>query len=110
MIKKRKPVQVPGLNITVTPISAKERRQLDKRIRKRHARLRRRYPEIHGKVVDWIDHNIEDGTLYIGVRFKDKTHFSLSFCPQIVTEGIEFSDMKTGDDVILRQYYGRRDR
>ena len=107
MPKKPKVVWVG--NIPVTPITAKERRELEQRIKKRYERYRKRYKEVHGKVVDWIYHNFEQDTLYVGIRFKDKTYFSLSFSPQIVTEGIEFSDMTSGDDEIIRSYYRRRD-
>lgn len=107
MSKKPKIVWVGST--PVTPITAKERRQISKRIKKRYERLRKRYKEIHGKRVDWIDHHYEEGLLYVGIRFVDKTYFSLQFSPQIVTEGIEFSDMKTGDDVILKEYYRRQD-
>jgi len=92
---------------TVTPISAAERRALDIKIKKRYERLRKRYKEIRGKKVDWISHNYEDGLLYVGIRFTDGTYFSLQFSPQIATEGIEFSDMSSGDDVIIREYFRR---
>jgi len=52
MPKKPKVVWVGGTPIT--PISAKERR---------YEGLRKRYPEVHSKVVDFISHTIEDGTL-----------------------------------------------
>jgi hypothetical protein len=77
MSKKRKVVWVGGTPIT--PVSAKEHRKIKKRIKKRYEGLRKRYPEVHGKVVDFISHSIEDGTLYISVRFKDKTDFSLRY-------------------------------
>ena len=38
----------------------------------REARLRRKYREVHGKVVDFITHTIDDGTLYFTVRFTDQ--------------------------------------
>jgi hypothetical protein len=41
----------------VTSITAKERRKLDERIKKKYDRLRRRYPEIHGKVVELSSHD-----------------------------------------------------
>jgi hypothetical protein len=47
-----KPKAVQVRNITVTPISAKERNILTKKTKKRHERLRNRYREIHGKIVD----------------------------------------------------------
>src|SRR5208283_947606 len=69
--KKPKIVWVGGTPIT--PITAKESRRIDKRIRKHREKLRKRYPEVHGKVVDYISHSIDDGTLFFSVAFKDKT-------------------------------------
>lgn len=71
-------------------------------------RLRNRYKEIRGKRVNWIDHRFEDGWQYVGIQFMDGTHFSLQFTSKIETEGIEFSDRSSGDNVILREYYRRR--
>ena len=45
-----------------------QRRKLDKSIKKKYDRFRRRYPEVHGKVANFITHSIEDGTLYFSVR------------------------------------------
>jgi hypothetical protein len=104
---KRQTVRVG--DIEVTPITAAEHRALDRKIKKRYERLRRRYKEIRGKRVDWISHNYEEGLLYVGIRFTDGTYFSLQFSPSIVTEGIEFSDMASGDDEIIKVYYRRRD-
>jgi hypothetical protein len=102
MPKKPKVVWAGGT--PVTPISAKERRQINKRIKKRYERLRKRYPEVRGKVVDFITHFIEDGTLYFTVRFKDKTDFSLRYACDMFAVGADFCDMKTGDMEIIREY------
>lgn len=59
----------------MTRITAEERTQIEKRSKQREARLRGKYPEVHGKVVDFITHTIDDGTLYFTVRFTDKTSF-----------------------------------
>jgi hypothetical protein len=107
MTKKPKTVRVG--DIEVTPITAAERRAIDRKIEKRYERLRKRYKEIRGKRLDWISHSHEEGLLYVGIRFTDGTYFSLQFSPQIVTEGIEFSDMSSGDDEILKVYYRRRE-
>jgi hypothetical protein len=107
MTKKRQTVRVG--NIEVTPITPAEHRALNRKIKKRYERLRKRYKEIRGKRVDWIDHHCEEGVLYVGIRFMDGHYFSLSFSPQIVTEGVEFSDMSSGDDEIIKVYYRRRD-
>jgi len=105
--KKSKVMMVDG--IPIKPISAAESRRLEKRIKKRHEKLRRRYPEVHGKKVDWISHGYEEGYLYFNVRFTDGKNFSISCSPAIVTDFVDFSDMKTGDDVIIREYYRRRE-
>src|SRR5258708_35687657 len=80
MTKKRgpkKPKIVWVGSTPISPITDKESRKIDKRIRKHREKLRQRYPEVHGKVVDYISHSIEDGTLFFSVAFKDKTNFSL---------------------------------
>jgi hypothetical protein len=102
MPKKRKVVWVGGSPLT--PISAKERRKIDKSITKHLKRLRRRYPEVHGKIVDFISHSIQDGTLYFTVRFKDKTDFSLRYACDMFVVGADFCDVKTGDFEMIREY------
>jgi hypothetical protein len=46
---------------------------METRSKLREARLRRKYREVHGKVVDFITHTIDDGTLYFTVHFMDQT-------------------------------------
>jgi hypothetical protein len=101
--------QMPRVdNIKVTPITAAEHRALGRKIKKQYERLRKRYKEIRGKRVDWISHCYEEGLLYVDIRFTDGTYFNLQFSPSIVTEGIEFSDMSSGDIEIIKVYYRRR--
>ena len=104
-----KPKAVQARNITVTPISAKERNILTEKTKKRHERLRNRYREIHGKTVDWVTHSFNDGSLYVSIRFIDKTDFSLQFSPKILTDSIDLSDMSTGNFKMIREYYKRAD-
>jgi hypothetical protein len=107
MTRKSKTVRVG--NTEIKPISAKEHKRIEKRIRSRHEKLRKKYPEIHGKVVDWISHSVEDNSVYVNVRFKDKTQFSLRFVPQIATHYVDLSDVSTGDFKMIREYFIRRD-
>jgi hypothetical protein len=100
--KKPKVVWVGGTPIT--PITAEKRKEIRQRIRKRHEQLRERYPEVHGKVVDFISHSIEDGTLYISIRFKDKTNFSLRFACEMFIVGADLTDMQRGDLEMIREY------
>jgi hypothetical protein len=88
----------------VTRITAKKRREIEKRSEQREERLRRKYPEVHGKVVDFITHTIDDGTLYFTVRFRDKTSFCLRYACDMFAVGAELSDWRSGDFHILREY------
>jgi hypothetical protein len=103
MAKKPKVVYVG--NIPIRRATAAEHRRLDKRIKKRYARYRKQYKEVHGKKVDWINFNYEEGELYVNIRFTDGTNFSLDFCSTILTHSVEFSDMSSGDDEIIKTYY-----
>ena len=109
MPKKKKPKAVMVDGTPIKPISGAENRRLDKRIKKKHENLRRRYPEVHGKKVDWISHWHEDGFCFFDVRFTDGKSFWVTCRPVIVTDSIDLSEWKKGDEVILREYYRRRD-
>jgi len=71
--------------------------------------LRRQYREVHGKRVDWISHRIEEGILFFSVRFTDGKCFSVTYSSLAVLDTVDFSDMSTGDIVILKNYYERKD-
>jgi hypothetical protein len=86
------------------PFTARERKSIDKKIRERYQRFRNRYPEVHGKVVDFVTHAIEDGTLYFTVRFKDKTDFSLRYACDMFVVGADICDVASGDFEIIREY------
>ncbi len=88
----------------MTRITAKERREIGKRSKQREERLRWKYPEVHGKVVDFITHTINDGTLYFTVRFEDKTSFCLRYACDMFAVGADLSDWRSGDFHILREY------
>ena len=89
-------------------INAAELRKTDNRIRKREDKHRRRYKAIHGKKVDFIKHSFEENILFISIRFMDGTNFSIQYEPTVELVGVEYSDMSSGDDVILKQYYRRQ--
>ena len=107
MTKKRRPNKSPVTMAggkPIVPASAQQRRELDQRTKKLYDRLRRRYPEVHGKVVDFISHSVEDGTLYVAVRFTDMTEFSFRFASEMFVAGIDLSNWQTGDGDIIREY------
>jgi len=70
----------------------------------RSRRTARRYPGVQGKVVDYISHSIDDGTLCVNVCFKDKTLFSFRFACDISMVGADLSDWKTGNYEMIREY------
>jgi len=105
--KKQKIVWVGST--PVTPWTAEEHRRIERRIRARREKLRRKYKEIRGKKVDWISHSFEDGCLYFTVRFMDNTALHIQVRPELVVQSLELSDWSTGDDKILRTYYRPRE-
>ena len=103
-----KPKTVSVGNTPATPVGAAEHIRFDKRIKSKHEHLRKRYPEIHGRKVDWISHGYDDGYLFFNLRFTDGKNFSIVCSPAIVTNIVDFSDMKTGNNLIIREYFKRR--
>ena len=102
MAKKRRVVWVGGK--PVAPIAAKERKEIATRIKKKRKQLRKVYPEVHGKVVDFITHGVSDGTLYVSIRFTDNTNFSIRYGSEMFVVGVDFSDWKTGNMILIREY------
>jgi hypothetical protein len=88
----------------MTRMTAEEHRQIEKRSKQREERLRRKYPEVHGKVVDFITHTIDDGTLYFTVRFTDKTSFCLRYVSDIFVVSADLSDWRDGNYNVIREY------
>jgi len=88
----------------MTRITPEERREIEKRSKQREARLRRKYPEVHGKVVDFITNTIDDGTLYFTVGFKDKTSFCLRYGCDMFIVGADLSDWRDGSFNLIREY------
>jgi hypothetical protein len=92
---------------------------LTRRFKKKYAGSRRKYREVHGKVVDFITNSHEDGMssarnadrhrpesamLYLSVRFTDKTEVSLRYACDMFVGGADFCDFKTGSFEIIREY------
>ena len=73
---------------------------MERRSNQREERLRRKYPEVHGKVVDFITHTIDDGTL----RLTDQTSFCVRYACDMFAVGVELSDWQSGDFHIIREY------
>jgi hypothetical protein len=71
----------------------------------------RRYRDLRGKVVDWVEHRFEEGLLYIQVRFIDKTELCWRIAARMTIEEGDLSDWKSGDFEQLRVFVrNQRDR
>ena len=88
----------------ITPITVKKRKQIAKHVEKERERLRKLYPEVHGKVVDFITHGISDGTLYVSIRFTDNTNFSIRYAAELLAVGVDLSDWQSGNMDMIREY------
>jgi len=62
------------------------------------------YPGIHGKTVDGVDHKFEDGSLYLNVRFMDKTALCWTIESSIAIREAHLSDWKKGNFKRLRVF------
>jgi len=51
----------------ITRLTPEERKKLHKLMKKRLAMRRKQYPEVRGKVVDYITHSVENLTVYFTV-------------------------------------------
>lgn len=58
----------------------------------------KQYPGVRGKVVDFVEHNFEEGNLYIHVRFRDKTELCWTIQTATVIAEADLCDWKTGDE------------
>jgi len=108
MKRNKKPKVVMVGNTPIAPISNAERERIAKCVAKKYEAKRRRYPEIHGKKVDWIEHWYEEGCLFFNVRFTDGKEFSISCRPTVYTHIVDYCDMSSGDMKVLRTYYRRK--
>ena len=57
----------------------------------------RRYPGLQGKVVDWVEHEFAEGTLYIHVRFQDRTELTYTVGSRLFLEEAVLGDISTGN-------------
>jgi hypothetical protein len=87
----------------------KEQREWERIVRKKNEKRRKQYRAVHGKVVDWVDHWIEEGWLFVSIRFQDKTDLRLQFGAKMVTDEIDLCDVSGGKLRLVRQYFRGRD-
>ena len=71
---------------------AKKRTLKHRATESRYDALRKKYPEVNGKTVDFISDRVEDGTLHFTVRFTDKTMLSVRYACEVLPVGAELCD------------------
>lgn len=68
-----------------------------------YRRMRRKYPEVRGKVVDYITEERGDDGFFIRVEFTDKTSITWDVRPKVVLEPV-MMNWKTGNGKTVRTY------
>lgn len=70
-----------------------------------------RYRGLKGKVIDWVEHEFEEGLLYVHIRFADKTELCWRISTRMTIEQGDLADWRTGDFKQLRVFVrNARDR
>ena len=62
------------------------------------------YLGVRGKVVDWVEHEFEEGSLYIHVRFQDRTELTYTLGCHLVIEEAVLGDLSTGNYKTIREF------
>src|SRR5215510_4997165 len=88
----------------VTFAGLKGRKRLAQSIEKSHDKLRKRYPEIHGKTMDYVTHTVDGNMLFFTIHFTDQTLFSLRYACEMSVVGAELDDERTGDCELICEY------
>ena len=57
----------------------------------------RAYRGIRGKIVDQVQHGFEEGTLFLHIRFTDKTELCWQITTRMTIEKADLADWKTGN-------------
>ena len=69
------------------------------------------YRGLKGKVIDWIEHEFEEGLLYIHIRFVDRTELCWRITTRMTIEQGDLADWTSGDFKQLRVFVrNERDR
>ena len=70
-----------------------------------------RYRGVQGKVVEWVEHTFEEGSLYINVRFADKSELCWRIGTRMTIEEADLADWTSGDCKQVRVFVrSERDR
>jgi hypothetical protein len=62
------------------------------------------YTGLRGKVLERIEHQFEEGRLYLHVCFRDKTELNFTLSSRLVIEAAVLTDMSTGNSKPVKEY------
>jgi hypothetical protein len=68
----------------------------------------KQYPGLHGKVIDWVEHEFSEGSLYIHVRFQDRTELTYTIGSRLFIEEAVLGDISTGDYGVLKEFIANK--
>jgi len=57
----------------------------------------RAYRGLRGKIVEQVEHEFEEGILFLHIRFTDKTELCWQISTRLIIEKADLADWKTGD-------------
>jgi len=66
--------------------------------------LARVYRGLRGKIIEHVDHQFEEGVLFLQVRFADKTELCWRITTRITIEKADLADWQTGNFKELRVF------
>lgn len=67
----------------------------------------KKYPGLYGKVVDWVEHEFTEGSLYIHVRFQDTTELTYVVGNRLSIEEAVLGDVSTGNYRVVRKFVSK---
>lgn len=62
------------------------------------------YAGVRGKILERIEHQFEEGRLYLHVCFRDKTEVNFTLSSRLVIEEAVLTDMSTGNSKRIKEY------
>jgi len=69
------------------------------------------YRGLRGKIIEQVQHEFEEGILFLHVRFTDKTELCWQIAARMTIEKADLADWKTGDYKPLKVFVrDERDR
>jgi hypothetical protein len=108
-MKNKKPVPMTEGLVPIKPVSKAEHRRLSKLIESRHRKLRKKYPEVHNKRVDWIVLLARGRPILLHCPLHGWKRVRHDLLRRRGYHRRGFLGHEHGDEVILREYYRRRE-